>query len=77
MLNAEARLVAWTTAGLLVSTFLEGRFADGSERAERIGLMLDDMARSARQDDLKTTQGLRGEIGTALEDFERCLSSEG
>jgi hypothetical protein len=74
MLNAEARLVATTTAALLVNALAADRFTEGCERAERIGLLLDDMARSAREDDLKAAQGRRLEIASALEDFAGGLA---
>jgi hypothetical protein len=63
------RLLSTATAGVLVDAYASGRFAEGCERAERIGLLLDDLGRSAREDDPKTAQERRVEIASALEDF--------
>jgi hypothetical protein len=74
MLAAETRLLLTATAGVLVEAYASDRFVEGSETAERIGLLLDDLSRSAREDDLKTVQERRVETATALEGFAARLS---
>jgi hypothetical protein len=74
MFAAETRLQLTATAGLLVAAFEAGRFDEGSERAERLGVQLDELSLRVREDDLKAAQVLREEIASALEDFAGRLT---
>ncbi len=70
-LAAEARVMLAAAGTLLLETLGWERYEEGKMCARGVG-MLDEMARSVREDDADVAQALRSEIETALEDFAKA-----